>query len=383
MNAHPGAGEACDDCLRRAWLVGSLSARIDGALTGSPSARSGELLALEDEELAAAVAGRDGARFAERARGRDPDRLRAAVAGAHAWAVCRHADAYPDSLRRLADAPRALFGRGDPARLGGLASDRCVTVVGARRPSAYGREMAGLLGRELASAGLTVVSGMALGIDSCAHEGALEADGATVAVLGSGPDVPNPVRMRRLYERIAERGLVLSELPPGTMPRRWTFPARNRIMALLSEMTIVVEGRARSGSLITATLAANAGREVGAVPGQVGVAVAAGPNELLHDGAYVIRGGQDVLDAMVGVGAIARGASTGSPSAPRLDPGLAAVLAEVESGAVTQDAVAGASGLDVGAVAVALTRLELLGLVSSDLAGRYRRTTRAAADDRE
>ena len=106
-----------------------------------------------------------------------------------------------------------------------------MTIVGARRPSAYGRELAEQLGRELAAAGLVVVSGMALGIDSCAHEGALAAGGLTVAVLGSGADVPYPMRMRQLYERIGERGLVLSELPPETAPRRWTFPARNRIMA--------------------------------------------------------------------------------------------------------------------------------------------------------
>lgn len=374
----PAAG-ACDDCLRRAWLVGSLSARIEQAMTGTPSSRTRELLALDDDSLTAAVAGPDAESYAERAAARDPDRLREAVAGSHCWARCRHDDVYPQGLRKLADAPRVLFGRGDPALLARLASDRCVTVVGARRPSAYGREMAGLLGRELAAAGLTVVSGMALGIDSCAHEGALEASGMTVAVLGSGPDVPHPLRMRHLYERIVGCGLILAELPPGTMPRRWTFPARNRIMALLGGMTVVVEGRARSGSLITATLATDAGREIGAVPGRVGSGTAAGPNGLLRDGAYVIRDGQDVLDAMVGVGALARGATTGSPSAPPLDPELAVVLEKIERGAATQDAVAGESGMDAGEAAAALTRLELLGLVTCDLSGRYRRTARGVA----
>lgn len=371
---------ACDECLRRAWLVGSLSVRIERTMMGTPGGRTRELLALDDDSLAAAVAGPDGATFAERSRERDPEALRAAVAGSHCWARCRHDGDYPQSLRALDDSPRVLFGRGDPSLLRSLGSDGCVTVVGARRPSAYGREIAAQLGRELASAGLAVVSGMALGIDSCAHEGALEAGGLTVAVLGSGADVPSPARMTHLYERIAARGLVLAELPPGTMPRRWTFPARNRIMAVLGAMTVVVEGRTRSGSLITASLAIQAGREVGAVPGRVGGATAAGPNDLLRDGAYVIRHGQDVLDAMVGVGALARGATTGSPSAPAaaLDPGLAAVLEGIERGAATQDAVAGASGIGAGEAAAALTRLELLGLVSCDLSGRYRRTARAA-----
>ena len=376
MSAPPRV-HACDECLRRAWLVGGLSAGIERALGRSASKRAKELLALSDAELAAAVAGAGADRAVERARDRDPGLLRLAVAGAQAWACCRHDEAFPRSLCRLRDSPRVLFGRGDPGLLASVVSDGCVTVVGARRPSSYGRELAALLGRELGSARLCVVSGMALGIDSCAHEGALEAGGFTVAVLGSGPDVPHPVRMRRLYERIAERGLVLSELPPGTAPRRWTFPARNRIMAALSAMTVVVEGRERSGSLITAALAIEAGREVGAVPGRVGASTASGPNQLLRDGAYVIRGGQDVLDTMVGVGVAGVPGSVRSPVAPALPPGLVAVLGEVERGAATQDAVARASGLDAGAAAAALARLELIGLVSCDLAGRYRRTALA------
>jgi DNA processing protein len=368
--------EACDQCLRRAWLVAGLSAGIERALGRSPSRRAQELLALPDDELTAAVAGGEHASVSERARARDPGRLRAAVAGARAWARCRHHEAFPGGLGRLADAPPVLFGRGDPALLTSLVSDGCVTVVGARRPSSYGRELATLLGRELGSARLCLVSGMALGIDSCAHEGALEAGGFTVAVLGSGPDVPHPVRMRRLYERIVEHGLVLSELPPGTGPRRWTFPARNRIMAALSAMTVVVEGRERSGSLITAALAVEAGREVGAVPGRVGAATASGPNQLLRDGAHVIRGGQDVLDAMVGVGVPVASGPIGT-RATALPPELTAVLDEVERGAATQDAVARASGLDAGPVAAALARLELAGLLSCDLAGRYTRTALA------
>jgi DNA processing protein len=259
-----------------------------------------------------------------------------------------------------------------------LASDDCVTVVGARRPSAYGREMAERLGRELGSAGLVVISGMALGIDSCAHSGALDAGGVTVAVLGSGADVPHPARMTDLYRRIADSGLVLSELPPGATPRRWTFPARNRIMAALGAMTVVVEGRERSGSLITANLAAEGGREVGAVPGRVGAATAAGPNALLHQGAHVVRGGEDVLDVLWGIGAQPP-AELADISPLEVPPELAAVLEEVENGEVTLDAVAFGAGLDPMDAAEALTMLEVAGLVSCDSAGWWRRTTMRAA----
>jgi DNA processing protein len=246
-----------------------------------------------------------------------------------------------------------------------------VTVVGARRPSAYGREVATSLGRALASAGLVVVSGMALGIDSCAHRGALERGGTTLAVLGNGPDLPYPARMRKLYGEIVESGLVLSELPPGTEPRRWTFPARNRIMAALGAITVVVEARDRSGSLITAEMASDLGREVGAVPGRVGHSPAAGTNWLLRDGATVIRGAQDVLDSLGGIGLPVPERAVATPR-QKLDPELASVVDAVERGAETLDAIARRTGLDPGPVAVAAARLELLGVLRCDTAGRYR-----------
>ncbi|MDP9188451.1 MAG: DNA-processing protein DprA [Actinomycetota bacterium] len=365
------AVEACDACLRRAWLVGSLSARIERAISGVPGRRSRELLALGDARLAAAVAGSRDELYLERSRARDPRRLRAAVVKAGAWACCRHDDAYPPALRELADAPRLLFGRGDPTLLGSLEGAGSVTVVGARHASAYGRQMATGLGLELAASGLAVVSGMALGIDSCAHEGALREGGLTVAVLGSGPDVPSPAGRRALYERIRARGLILSELPPGTEPRRWTFPARNRIMAALGTMTVVVEARARSGSLITSELAEQLGREVGAVPGRVGSPVAEGANALLRDGAQVIRSGQDVLDSVLGPGAAAE---REAQVAAALDRELVEVLDAIDGGAATQDAVAQAAGLDAGVALTSLARLELLGVVNCDSAGRYART---------
>lgn len=367
--------EACDSCLRRAWLVGSLSEGIERVISGRPGRRSRELLALDDAALVAAVAAGDGERQLEQARASDPRVLRRAVAAARCWACCRHHSGYPAALGGLADAPALLFGRGEESLLGRLGGEEAVTIVGARRPSAYGRGVAEAVGDRVASAGLVVVSGMALGIDSCAHEGALRAGGSTVAVLGGGPDVPSPATLRGLYARIAETGLVLSELPPGTRPRRWTFPARNRIMAALAGMTVVVEARARSGSLITSDFAQQLGREVGAVPGRVGSAVAEGTNALLRDGAQVICSGEDVLDSLLGPGAAReRAASARAGTALGLEPELARVLEAIEGGAATQDAVVRASGLEAGAALACLARLELSGLVSADAAGRFEPT---------
>jgi DNA processing protein len=327
--------------------VGSLAGHIEKAVDGtSPGNRAHELLGLPDEDLARAMARGHAEEFLERARSRDTKRLRAAVEGAGAWSCCRHDGLFPGALEDLDDAPGILFGRGDHGLLRAVVPEEAVTIVGSRRPSRYGRDLATDLAREVASAGLIVVSGMAMGIDSYAHQGALQAGGLTVAVLGTGVDVPYPARNARLYREIVERGLVVSELPPRTTARRWTFPARNRIMAALGKMTIVVEARERSGSLITAEMAQNLSREVGAVPGRVGSSSAAGANGLLRDGASVIRGADDVLDSMIGVGEKRRGGH--QPRGPRLEGDLAEVLDLVERGSSTADALARASRLEPG-----------------------------------
>ena len=376
MSGQPRPG-ACAGCLRRAWLIGSLAGHIEKAVDRSPGTRAHEVLALPDDRLAEAMARSRAASFLKRAAARDPGRLHAAVNGARAWACCRHDGLYPESLVDLGDPPAVLFGRGEPALLREVRRDSSVTIVGSRRASAYGRELATKLGNQVASSGIAVVSGMAIGIDSCAHTGALETGGLTVAVLGTGVDVPYPPRSLGLYEQIVERGLVLSELPPGTTARRWMFPARNRIMAALGGMTVVVEARERSGSLITAEMADNLGREVGAVPGRVGTSPAAGTNALIHDGAALIRDGQDVLDALLGPGG---GARLLAPIGPVLDTELARILELVEVGAGNPDALARDSGLAAGPLASALVKLELGGYLRSDSAGRYERTALAAPD---
>ena len=177
-----------------------------------------------------------------------------------------------------------------------------VALVGSRKASPHAIEMARELGRGLAAAGVTVVSGLALGVDASAHVGALEGRGTPVAVLGGGPDVVYPRANAALHERIAVKGVLMSELPPGQRPFRWSFPARNRIMAGLCDATVVVEAAEGSGSLITTEFAEDLGRIVGAVPGPALWARARGSNALLRSGAAVITRTEDVLDELYGVG---------------------------------------------------------------------------------
>jgi DNA processing protein len=372
---------ACAECLRRAWLVAALAGHIDRAVDHTPGNRARELLALPDEELARALSRSQAASFLRRAAERDPERMLAAVVGSGSWATCRHDELYPEALRDLGDAPPVIFARGRAAILGELGRDGAVTIVGSRRPSRYGRELAAELGGELAAAGFAVVSGMAIGIDSAAQRGALDAGGLTVAVLGCGVDVAYPPRSTRLYEEIVERGLVIGELPPGTEPRRWTFPARNRIMAALGAMTVVAEARERSGSLITAEMAQDLNRDVGAVPGLVGSSPAAGTNGLIRDGAHLIRNAQDVLDALLGPGQAGRRAL--AAVGPALEPDLAGVLELVERGAATADSLARASQIDPGALSTALVRLELSGYLRRNGDGRYERTSLATPEAAE
>ncbi|MET0557627.1 MAG: DNA-processing protein DprA [Solirubrobacterales bacterium] len=368
---------ACPACLQRSWLLALLGPYIERIATGSPGSRSPELLRLSNEELLEVAAPSVAGQLLAQVEALGEAHLREELENAGCWASCRHGDLYPRGLLDAADAPWALIGRGDPALLAEFEPAGGVTVVGARRATAYGREIARDLGRDLARAGIVVVSGLAFGIDACAHRGALEA-GATIAVLGCGADVAYPAAHRSLWRRICEQGLVLSELPPGATPWRWTFPARNRIMAALTGMTVVVEAAVRSGSLITTDLAADLGRDLGAVPGPVTSRASAGPNNLLAGGACVVRDAQDVLDAMLGVGAL-RLDRTG----PELEPGQLDALAAVEAGATTADAVAAALGLAGGEAAAALARIELLGYVSCSPLGIYTRTSMASPEPRD
>ena len=262
---------------------------------------------------------------------------------------------FPPRLRAIFDPPPALYlrGAGDPELLAG----RAAAVVGARSCSPYGAQVARMLGRELAAAGLVVVSGLARGVDGEAHRGALEAGGLTVAVLGCGIDRDYPASNAQVSRRIEQQGLVVSEYEPGVEPAPWRFPARNRIIAGLCEAVVVVEARERSGALITADFALEEGREVFAVPGEITASLSAGTNALLKLGATPLTATDDVLDALGIERAPAAAAVEVSPAATQ-------VLELVRESPCGADELTARSDLDVGAISVALTELELAGLVA-------------------
>ena len=200
---------------------------------------------------------------------------------------------YPALLKEIRDYPKELYYIGDPK----LLEEKCVSIVGSRKTNQYGRSTAYSFGKALGQRGITVVSGMAVGIDTCAHEGALQEKGNTAAVLACGLDLCYPPRNRELKEKIESVGIVLSEYPPGTAAQRYYFPQRNRIISGLSPLTVVVQAGNRSGALITAELAADQGRDVGAVPGNIDSEYNLGSNKLLREGAFALTGVQDLLEA--------------------------------------------------------------------------------------
>lgn len=358
----------CDACLRRSWLIARLAGHIELAWSARRGASA--LLALDEAALIDALGGdRRAAIVAEHGR------FDAAAARRHCEAhavaaLCRCDARYPAPLRDLPDAPAVLYVRGRLERLArALETDR-VAIVGARRASPYGLEQARGLGRGLAAAGLAVVSGMALGVDAAAHVGALEVEGLTVAVLACGPERAYPASKRGLHARIAAAGAVVAELPPGTPPRRWCFPARNRIIAALAQATVVVEAGERSGSLITAGQAADLGRDVAAVPGLVSSPLAAGANALIADGARLVRGARDVLELLHGAGGAELAPERADARRAALEPDLRTLLERVSAGFDTVASLAG-GGAGLDATLAGLAQLELRGLVRRSAGGRY------------
>ncbi|MHB8692350.1 MAG: DNA-processing protein DprA [Solirubrobacteraceae bacterium] len=270
---------------------------------------------------------------------------------------------YPRALEDLPDPPPTLYFAGSPFRL----NHEAVAIVGARKASSYGLAMAQALGRDLACTGLAVISGMAHGIDAAAHRGALEADGWTIAVLAAGAGEAYPPSNGPLYREIVDSGgLVISEEPPGTDNQGWRFLKRNRIIAALARVTIVVEASQRSGALATAAHARSMGRRLGAVPGRVGSPHAAGPNALLAAGGSVIRGVQDVFDVLYGPGTLA----APERSRPPLDPGQAAVLDAIADGYDSAAALSRA-GIEPEQGLATLAALELGGHIVRGPGGRF------------
>jgi len=301
-----------------------------------------------------------------------PDAATLALAGrTAAWAaepgnhVLTLADAaYPRALLDLADPPPLLYVKG---RLDLLAR-AAVAMVGARNATVQGAEDARRFAGALSRAGLAVVSGLALGIDGAAHDGALAGPGGTVAVIGTGVDVVYPARHRALAHRIAGAGAIVSEFPLGTAPRSQHFPQRNRIIAALARGVLVVEAAARSGSLITARLAAELGREVYAMPGSIHAPLSKGCHLLIRQGAKLVETAQDVLEEL---GMAARGAApAASTPAPRPADPLGAALTH---GPVAFDTLCARAALPPEQVAAALLALELEGAAERLPGNVYRR----------
>jgi len=278
------------------------------------------------------------------------------------WA--RGSAAYPRELLDLQTPPWELYAIGDASAL----SCPRVSIVGTRDSTAYGERITRTLTRTLVRSGVTVISGMARGIDGAAHRTALEEGGKTVAVLGTGIDVPYPVGHRQLHRAIAERGLVVSENPPGMRAHKGAFPKRNRIIAAVAPVTIVIEAGFRSGALNTASQALELGRIVAAVPGPIDSDQSRGSNQLLRDGAVLIAAADDAL-ALLGISR-PKGADYAVPVLPDSEQKVWDALA---GGLTEMDSLPATTTLSMAECLAAVTSLEILGLVECSLAGEVRR----------
>jgi DNA processing protein len=330
----------------------------------------------------------------QRARSIEPSAVSAALTAVGARMVAVGDPAYPTNLFDLADPPAVLFVRGRWPIEGIDAGDDGpgVAIVGSRTCSPAGAETAGLLASTVATTGSCVVSGGARGIDAAAHRGALDAAGATVAVLGCGIDILYPRSNRELFERLVREAAVVSEYPPGTPPEPFRFPARNRIVAALAVAVIVVEGATGSGSMITAELALDMGREVLAVPGPITSDLSDVPHRLIRDGATLVRGPDDVV---LDLGLRSRdgevSAAPDSPGQPRslhravhgmpgrdpVDP--ASRVYDAIVGRTSLDQLCAALDLPPHRVSGLLAELELRGSIRS-VGGRYERTLTSRPD---
>lgn len=281
---------------------------------------------------------------------------------------------YPARLRTIADPPPFLYVKGNIL----TDDDKAVAIVGSRSASEYGRRVARDLARGLASLGFTVVSGMARGIDGVAHQSALQAGGRTIAVLGSGVERAYPAEHDMLYQRIGENGAVVSELPIGTRPMAFNFPARNRLISGLSLGVVVVEATEKSGSLITATLAVEQGREVFAVPGEVGSSRSRGAHRLIRQGAKLVEGVDDIIEEIAPQ--LLDRTSSATQRAPRVLPQTASdaartIFALLQENTLQVDQVIERTGISAAHVLETLLDLELQGLLRQ-LPGKIYRAER-------
>jgi DNA processing protein len=321
-----------------------------------------------DRELATMTGTRPRPGLARRIRAAaaDPTRVQRELAALGGWSLAPLDPGYPAALLSIEEPPPVLYGIGDASTL--LRRD-LVSVVGTRRPTAFGRDLAARIAARLVDAGVVVVSGLAIGVDGAAHLAALETGGTTVAVAGSGIDRPGPARHRRLAQRIVAAGAIVSELAPGVRASKGTFPRRNRLISGLCRATLVVEAPARSGALITARHALEQGRQLLVAPGRPLDPRVAGNLALLRESPARPLVGLDELVADLGLDDRAIDA-TDDRGRPRLslegalallDPTQRSVARTLARGPLTADALCRETGLDAGVVAACLTILQLRG----------------------
>lgn len=344
----PGLG--CNRIFRLVHALGSARAVLENRkeLRGACPGIGQALLALFKDEQALALAGDRALRELEHLARQDISLLSC---------TCPE---YPSLLRDIADKPVLLYVKGQVSVL----HEPMLAVIGARSASDYGRRTARHFAAMLAPRGLVIVSGAAYGIDAAAHQGALQAHGRTVAVLGCGVDVAYPAAHRRLLDDIAVEGAVLSEFSLGTKPEAFRFPVRNRIISGLARAVLVVEASEKSGSLITARLALDQGREVLAIPGRIDSPKSSGTHWLIQQGAALVQRIDDVLEALAWPEAMASPAeSTAKTNGPVLAPKAQQVLQVLDTYPADIDALAQATGLTIADLQPLLLTLELQGLV--------------------
>jgi DNA processing protein len=359
----------CEKCLRRSWLLSRLSILLN--YSSRDCDRLLALLELGDEELVQAIGGRrrrELTNLCERFRAEQVEQ----APGVNR--VCRHGPDYPRALRSWAGAPAMLHVIGQTKRLRELTAGPVVAIVGATKASDYGMEMARSFARGLAASGVTVVSAFADGIAAAAHAGALEADGPTVSVMAGGVDVCKPAGRRELCERVKAHGCAVAELPCGAPVPRWGGTACARTVAGLAELTIVIEAEESSRELVGARVAKALDRTVAALPGRVTSPLSQGTCALLMQGAPLVRGPADALDLLYGAGPRRPGTPherrPAMPEPAKLEPRLRAMLEHVGAGRDTPGKLTGA-GADPGEAMLALSELELMGLLGRGDGGRY------------
>ncbi len=367
----------------RAWLILTLASGIGPATV----ARLRERFATPDAVLAADRPALEAAGLTAVSIDalREPDER--AIDATLAWAaqpanhlLCIDDPAYPPLLRTIADPPPLLYVVGDPEVL----VRKQLAMVGTRNPTPAGRETAFDFARHLAGQGLVITSGLALGIDGAAHEGALAGGGLTIAVAGTGADRVYPARHRDLAHKIAENGAIVTEFPLGTTPNPGHFPRRNRIISGMAVGVLVVEAALRSGSLITARQATEQGREVFAVPGSIHNPQARGCNALIRQGAKLVETARDIFEELGGFAGELPAEEPPAPDAvlsPELDADYRKVLASIGHEPTAVDTVVERSGLTTDAVCSMLLVLELQGLIAATSSGHYCQTRQRPGTD--